>query len=163
LIGVRLAQLQVSGGRIGPVRRRRGSLLEHGQRQPGAAGRGPPPHVLGGGELSPGPPPPPPRPRPGPTPRLSPPPPLGRPAHPPPAGGRGGGRAGVGAGGGGEGAPPPARRPPPPAGADENRRLARGAPGYPLGRAREIGGPRRDRASQVGDAHLVAAPGQVSR
>jgi hypothetical protein len=39
LVLVRLAQQQVRTGSIGPLRRGRVNFLEHGQRQPRAAGR----------------------------------------------------------------------------------------------------------------------------
>ena len=42
---VRLAQQQVSPGNIGPSRRRRVDFLEHGERQPRAAGREAPPRL----------------------------------------------------------------------------------------------------------------------
>ena len=46
---------------------------------------------------------------------------------------------------------------------DKDRRLARRAASYNLGLAQAIRRPCRDSAGKVGNAHLVATPGQVSR
>jgi hypothetical protein len=166
LIPVGLAQLQVSGGGIRPLRRRRVNFLEHGpvaaRGQPaakcrrtsgsgmssarsssrhhcGQGGRQPWASAIsrsGAGRVERFPS----RSAPG----------IGRPAStrcnrgPARCGARGGQQQSC------------------PAMADEDRPLSGCAAGYHLGLARAIRRPCRDRTSEVGDAHLVATPHQAS-
>jgi hypothetical protein len=168
LVLVRLAQQQVGTGSIGPGRRRRVDFLEHGQRQPGAAGREAPPRLRVRNEFGHDLVPPPLRPGREPASGVGHAPHLGRQV------GRHGFRprlprdrqARVGEDVAAHLTDEGTRRSQQRTGAampDEDRGPAGRAARYHLGLARAVRRPRSDRAGKVRDAHLVARSGQVSR